>query len=96
MKKNTMKKVLTIISVFFALWLAMGITDYIRVSHFERPFFALLDAEECYEDGGSGPYRGLGYSFDILGNFMPEEEYPGVRQYTYRLFGVELTSGVRD
>ena len=96
MKKNTGKKVLTIIAVFFVLWLTMGAVDYVRVSHFERPVFALLDAESCYEDGGSGPYRGLGYFFDILGNFMPEEEYPGVTQYTYRLFGAELTSGIRD
>jgi len=49
------------------IWLAMGAVDYFRVSNFERPAFCLLDVENSYEDGGSGTYKGLGYSFDITG-----------------------------
>ena len=96
--KNTRKKKSIILAVVFiiVLWIATGIVDYIRVSHFERPVFCLLDIENSYDDGGSGKYNGLGYSFDIMGNFMPEDEYPGVTEYTYYLFGFEVKSEIRD
>ena len=45
---------------------------------------------------GSGKYIGLGYSFDIKGNFMPEDEFPGVTKWTYYLFGIELQTQIRD
>ena len=96
--KKTGKKKSIIISIVFllVLWIAMGLIDYFRVSNFERPFFCLLDVENSYDDGGSGKYNGLGYSFDIMGNFMPEDEYPGVIRYTYYVFGSEISSGIRD
>ncbi|NLB23772.1 MAG: hypothetical protein GX833_11085 [Clostridium sp.] len=97
MKKIGKKKSIIIaIACLLVLWIAMGLADYIKVSNFERPIFCLLDVENSYEDGGSGTYNGLGYSFDIKGNFMPEDEYPGVTRYTYYVFGSEVSAGIRD
>lgn len=89
------KKLIIIILLAFALWVSAGVTDYFRVRAFERPVFCVI-TDPAYQDGGSGRYNGLGYSFDIKGNFMPEDELPGVTEYTYYLFGNELQSGIRD
>jgi hypothetical protein len=41
-------------------------------------------------------YYGLGYSFEIKGNFMPEDELPGVTQYKYYIFNNSVLEGIRD
>ena len=76
------------------LWIAIGIIDYGRVHNFERPLFSFCS--EPMQDGGSGKYVGLGYSFDIKGNFMPDDEFPGVTKWTYYLFGIEIQTQMRD
>ena len=88
------KKVIICVAVVVILWLGSGVLDFFRVKSFERPLFCI--ATETYDDGGSGHYVGLGYSVDIKGNFMPEEELPGVTEYRYYLFGLEMKSGIRD
>lgn len=88
------KKVIICVAVVVILWLGSGMLDFFRVKSFERPLFCI--ATETYDDGGSGHYVGLGYSVDIKGNFMPEEELPGVTEYRYYLFGLEIKSGMRD
>ncbi len=50
---------------------------------------------ETYDDGGSGHYVDLGYSFDIKGKFMPEDELKGVTEYTYYLLGIRVQSAIR-
>lgn len=89
-----MKKWLKIAIIVTALWLAMGITDFARVHGFEKPIFCVL--LNGADDGGSGTYVGLGYSFEIRGNFMPEDEFPGVTHYEYRIFGMDVCCGIRD
>ena len=90
-----MKKLLAIIlSSVVLLWAAVGIIDYFTVHSFEKPVFCI--PTDTADDGGSGHYAGLGYSFDIDGNFLPEDEYPGVTEYTYYLFGKEISTGIRD
>ena len=91
-----MKNKTIIISVVCAivLWIAIGIVDYSRVHSFEKPIFCV--GTELADDGGSGKYVGLGYSFNIKGNFMPEDEFPGVTKWTYYLFGVEIQTQIRD
>ena len=94
MKRIGKKKGIFIVFLcVIVLWVAMGVVDYVRVSNFKRPVFCLLDAESGYDDGGSGTYRGLGYSFDIMGHFMPEDAQPGVTEYTCYLFGNEVSTG---
>ena len=90
-----MKKKMMIAAVcVVALWLAAGIVDYVRAHRFEKPIFCI--GTELADDGGSGRYVGLGYSFDIEGNFMPEDQFPGVTKWTYYLFGVEIETQIRD
>ena len=88
------KKVIFGIAILAFLWLAAGTVDIFRVSSFEKPVFCAPCVTA--DDGGSGRYQGLGYSFDIEGNFMPEDECPGVTEYTLRIFGAEVRSGLRE
>ncbi len=88
------KKVIIALICVLMLWLAVGIVDYCKVHRFERPIFCVCT--EPMQDGGSGKYVGLGYSFDIEGNFMPDDEFPGVTKWTYYLFGVEMQTQIRD
>lgn len=89
-----MKKMLRILIGMIALWLFISFVDYRLVHGFEKPVFCLLTTSA--DDGGSGHYVGLGYSFDIKGIFMPEYEFPGVTQWTYYLFGIEMKTELRD
>lgn len=91
-----MKKKATVIAVICAiiLWLAIGIIDLSRVNIFEKPIFCI--GTNLADDGGSGRYIGLGYSFDIKGNFMPDDEFPGVTRWTYYLFGFQVATQIRD
>ena len=82
------------IAILLVVWFLIGIVDYRIVHGFEKPLFCI--AMETADDGGSGHYIGAGYSFDIEGNFMPEDELPGVTKYTYYIFGIEIDSGIRD
>ena len=88
------KKVLIPLLIAVLLWLAAGTVDILRVLAFEKPVFCAPCVTA--DDGGSGHYQGLGYSFDIEGNFLPEDECPGVTEYTLRVFGLEVSSGTRD
>lgn len=88
MKKK--KIVLIVVGIIFAIWLVMGIIDYIRVHGFEKPMFCI--ATKTSDDGGSGYYVGLGYSFDIKGNFMPEDKLKGISEYSYYIFGIKVKS----
>ena len=88
------KKIIVAAVCTVVLWIAVGLVDYAKVHSFERPIFSICT--EPMQDGGSGKYVGLGYSFDIKGNFMPEDELPGVTKWTYYLFGIEIESQIRD
>ncbi len=88
------KKIIIAIACIVTLWIAIGIVDFARVYSFEMPFFCV--GTKTFDDGGSGRYTGLGYSFDIEGNFMPGDEFPGVTKWTYYLFGIEIQSQIRD
>ena len=89
------KKIISAIAVLLILWLSAGITDFIRVTrNFEKPIFCI--PTETADDGGSGKYIGLGYSFDIKGNFMPEDEFPGVVKYDATILGITVSSEARE
>ena len=88
------KRIIAVLLILLVLWTAVFITDYYRVSRFKKPVFCVLT--DSYDDGGSGNYCGLGYAIAIEGNFMPEDEYPGVTHYHVKLFGIHLKSGIRD
>lgn len=88
------KKTLIILIIIILLWIVIGIVDYSKLHGFEKPVFCIPVSTS--DDGGSGHYVGLGYSFDIEGNFMPEDEFPGVTKWTYYLFGIEIQTSIRD
>ena len=88
------KAYIWIAAILVILWLVIGFTDWHQVNSFELPIFCVLT--NGADDGGSGTYVGLGYSFEIEGNFMPEDEFPGVTKYIYRIFGNTVKIGIRD
>lgn len=96
MDKTGKKKILFVLAIIFCLWILIGVIDFLRVHSFERPVFCVLPSEFAFSDGGSGTYFGLGYSFEIKGNFMPEDELPGVTEYTAKIFNMPVMAEVRD
>jgi len=72
------------------LWIAAATVDFLMVKHGRFPLFCI--GTELADDGGSGDYVGLGYSFVIKGNFMPEDLPFGITSYRGYLFGIEVVS----
>ena len=93
-KKGKGKKIVIAILAVLVLWLCVGITDFALVHNYRRPLFCICT--EPMQDGGSGKYIGLGYSFYIEGNFMPEEKNQGVTSYRGYVFGKEVSRGFWD
>jgi len=85
------KLLLIVISGFIAIWLLIGIIDFALVHNYKKPVFCI--GVNTVDDGGSGTYKGLGYSFELEGNFMPESENPGVNSYRGYIFGTEVSRG---
>lgn len=86
MYKIRNRRLMAIIIVVL-LWCSLFVTDFVRVSQFEKPIFCVL--LNGADDGGSGTYVGLGYTVELDGNFMPEDaELRGVTQYDMKLFGI--------
>lgn len=86
-----MKKSIKITLVFFLsillIWIFIIVFDFIRINRkVQKPLFII--SEKTMDDGGSGLYKGLGYSVYIEGNFMPEDEHPGITRADYELFGI--------
>ena len=90
------KSIVMAILCMIVLWIAMGSVDYFRVSNFERPIFCFLNKENSFDDVGYEKYKGLGYSVYMKGDFMPGNEYPGVTQYKYYIWGTKVSEGIRD
>ena len=91
------KRIVTSIIILQLMFIIMGITDYRRTTQsFEKPIFARLDISTAKKDGGSGKYNGIGYSIDIEGNFMPEDELKGVTHTRFYVFGREICYAKRD
>ena len=90
-KKNKSTKIIIAILGIVILWVCVGIVDFALVHNYRRPLFCVCT--ESMQDGGSGKYVGLGYSFDIEGNFMPEAKNPGVTSYRGYIFGKEVCRG---
>lgn len=85
------RHILVTLGSILTLWIAMGITDFALVQTYHKPLFCV--GINLADDGGSGRYAGLGYGFDIEGNFMPEDDYPDVTSYHGYLFGRKIVRG---
>ncbi len=88
------KRLFLIFIFLFLIWFACAATDLIRVHGFEKPIFARPTVTA--DDGGSGTYKGLGWRIELEGNFMPEDELPGVTAFEYYLFNDLILAAVRD
>lgn len=85
------KRIVIIVLAIILLWLAAGVTDFALVHSYHRPLFCICT--EPMQDGGSGKYVGLGYSFDIEGNFMPDAKDYGVTSYRGYILGKQVSRG---
>ena len=78
----------------FLLWFAAAATDLLRLNSFDMPVFAR--PEIIAGDGGSGTYKGFGWHIELEGNFLPEDEFPGVTKYEFYLGDDLIHAGTRD
>jgi len=85
------KKLFIVVGIIPICWLALGIVDFSLVHNYKKPIFCI--GVNTADDGGSGTYKGLGYSFELEGNFMPETENPGVTSYKGYVFSKEVSRG---
>ncbi|MBP3918179.1 MAG: hypothetical protein J6I50_03285 [Clostridia bacterium] len=95
MKKT--RKVIKVCVILLLCWLIMCLTDFICVGVYRhKPIFCI--GINLADDGGSGSYIGMGYSFYIKGNFLPEDKTSGqygITSYESNLFGKEVAFGSR-
>ncbi len=90
MKKGK-KIVITVIAAVLVLWSSMFITDYVRCNNLEEPIFAV--ASVTADDGGSGTYRGLGYTVELEKHI--DAEYGAVTDSVeMRLFGILVFAAI--
>lgn len=89
-----MKNFIALVLVLAVLWSVFLVADLARVTDFETP--AIARAEAAADDGGSGWYRGPGWSVYVEGNFLPDDELQGVTYYEFYLFGIMVNAGIRD
>lgn len=90
-RNQTIKKkivILVTIVVFLSSWIGIAYSDYSKVAiSFDKPKFCISPI--AADDGGSGKYIGLGYSFSIDGHLDAEGEYQ-VDKYIYKVFGITI------
>ena len=88
--KNKKKIVIPIIIilVLITIWSKIAYTDYCQVGiNWTKPNFCML--LNGADDGGSGKYVGLGYSFNIDGNLDADKGYQ-VDKYTFKVLGITI------
>ena len=89
MKKKII--LLAAIVVFLASWASIAYSDYADVAiSYDKPKFCI--STMTADDGGSGKYIGLGYSFDLDGHLESTGRYE-VDRYTYKIFGITIKQG---
>lgn len=77
-----------IIIVVLAIWLKIAYTDYCQVGiNWTKPNFCIVT--NGADDGGSGKYVGLGYSFNIDGRLDTDKGYQ-VDSYTFKVLGITI------
>jgi len=92
---NGLRNVMRAVLLLALLWAAMLGTDYWQTTHeFEKPVFAR--SVIGFDDGGSGTYKGIEYSVEIKGNFMPEDEFPGITHTQFSILGRPVKTVIRD
>ena len=89
MKKKII--IISIIAILMLIWIRIAYSDYAKVAiSYDKPKFCLLI--NGADDGGSGKYIGLGYSFNIDGHLESNGRYE-VDTYTYKILGITIKTG---
>ena len=83
-----MRKIVSVILCVVIIWTLITAVDFILVHNYRKPFFCIRI--NLADDGGSGKYIGLGYSFYLEGGFMPDDNEPDVTSGRGYLFGREV------
>lgn len=94
-REDRLKRIVSLVMLLIVVVAIVTGIDYKRTTKdFEKPLFAMPTITA--DDGGSGTYRGLVYSIELEGNFMPEDEFPGVTRAEFYLFGKQIKEVLRD
>ncbi len=64
MSRKAIRITLIVSAAVMILWGAVFVTDFIRCGSLKAPLFVVA-AGVTADDGGSGIYRGLGYTVDV-------------------------------
>lgn len=83
-----MKKIVSVIICIIIIWTLITAVDFILVRNYRKPLFCI--GIGLADDGGSGKYIGLGYSFYLEGGFMPDDDEPDVTSGRGYFFGREV------
>ena len=62
--KKALKIIFSVLGIAVVLWLAMFSVDYARTMSLKEPIFAVPPTVTA-DDGGSGIFRGLGYTVEV-------------------------------
>ena len=85
------KRIIIVLLCIILLWVIVGVVDFMLVKNYHKPIFCI--GVDLADDGGSGRYVGLGYSFELEGGFMPDDDEPDVTSYRGYIFGKEVCRG---
>lgn len=86
------KAAVIVISVLLVLWCGMFVTDYLRCASLKEPLFVIAE-ETAADDGGSGVYRGLGYTVEVEKR-MDDEYGVCVTSVEMRAFGRTIAASI--
>lgn len=62
--KKALKVIFSAVGIAVVLWLAVFSVDYARTMSLKEPIFAVPPTVTA-DDGGSGAFRGLGYTVEV-------------------------------
>ena len=96
LKAKKRRTILTVCIVLLAVWALLFAIDTLSVVNWKKPIFTVSFGSA--DDGGSGGYYGLGYAFQIKGNFLPDSAPgtpTGVTEAEGSLFGIRFLNRKR-
>lgn len=94
-KNNMAKLIVVIIYSLLLSWALVLSTDYIRTTrNFQKPKFALMKIYK--EELGAGKYICLGYTVEYRGDSTPKDDIFDSKCTTFKLFGREIKTVLRN
>jgi len=92
------RKLLTFLGCFIfslaLIWSMIFAVDCYRCSHLMKPLFTVGITDTIADDGGSGSYRGLGYTVEVEGYLSAEAGYIA-ESVKLSMFGKVVAASIR-